>query len=121
MPVTSRRGLALRQRSYTLGALTIDEGAFELRRGEQEVAVQPLVLETLLFFVKNESRLVTKEQLLEGPWCGACVGDAALYRCVMLVRKLLASAGTRARIVTIRGRGFRFVDRDRRGDARDEE
>jgi DNA-binding winged helix-turn-helix (wHTH) protein len=60
---------------------------------------------------KHASGVVTKEQLIAGPWRGHTVSDDAIYRCIFRARKILAMHDC---IVTVRGRGFRLVLAKRR-------
>jgi eukaryotic-like serine/threonine-protein kinase len=95
---------------HTFHELEWDEGLFELRyRGEQVVA-QPRVLETIAHLIRNRSRAVSKDELVEVVWKGAAVSDAALSHTIMLARKAVRDEGKRQEIIrTVRGRGFRFV------------
>lgn len=83
---------------------------FELRREGRTVPVQPRVLETIFYMVRSGGRLVTKHDLIAGPWRGQVVGDAAIAQAMMLARRALAGgAGAAPAIVTVRGKGFRFT------------
>ena len=87
-----------------------DEDAFELRRSGRRVDVQRRVLETIFLLLRSEGRLVTKADLIAGPWRGASVTDGALAQAIMLVRRALRSPGVSAPIATVRGKGVRFTD-----------
>jgi hypothetical protein len=53
---------------------------------------------------------VTKKQLLEGVWPSAVVEDNNINQCVLAIRRALGeSAGTNRFIMTVPGRGYRFV------------
>jgi len=93
---------------YRFGEFELDEARFELRRAGEPVRVQRLVLETILFFVRSGDRLVTRQELIRGPWQGARVGDAAVSRAVLLARKALSDASA-SLIATVHGRGYRFL------------
>lgn len=93
---------------FCFGNFEADEEAFELRRSGTRVPVQRRVLETIFFLVRRGGRLVTKQDLIDGPWGGVSVGDGALNQAIMLARRALASEGPEP-IVTVRGKGFRFV------------
>jgi hypothetical protein len=67
------------------------------------------VLETIFVLLRSEGRLVTKEDLIAGPWKGASVSDGALTQAIMLVRRALRSPGVSAPIATVRGKGIRFT------------
>ncbi len=91
------------------GSFELDEERFELRRDGVPIALQPLVLETLFFLVRNSQQLVTKDQLIAGPWRGTLVSDAALTRVIRQARVALGDDPRAPRFIeTVRGKGFRF-------------
>src|SRR6188472_307387 len=91
------------------GSFQLDEDRFELRRGETLIDVQPRVLETILFLARHANRLVTKEDLIAGPWKGVKVSDAALSQAISQARVALGEDPQFPKLIeTIRGKGFRF-------------
>lgn len=94
---------------FRFGSYELDPRGFELRWRGERVQVQPRVLEVLMYLVQNHDRLVTKEELLQGPWRGMPVRDDALYRAVLHAREALSAEGGQNPIRTVRGKGFRFV------------
>jgi DNA-binding winged helix-turn-helix (wHTH) protein len=93
---------------FRFGEFEADEEKFELRRGDSAVRVQRIVLETIFFLLRNAGRVVTKQELAQGPWKGLKVSDAAMSRAVMLARRAVADHSGAA-IVTVHGRGYRFA------------
>ncbi|WP_437526961.1 AAA family ATPase [Sorangium sp. So ce726] len=92
------------------GPYEADERKFELRRRGAVVPVQRQVLEIILFLARSGDRLVTRDELIAGPWRGTVVSDAALDRGIMLARRVLAEGTDENFIVTVRGKGFRFAE-----------
>jgi DNA-binding winged helix-turn-helix (wHTH) protein len=91
------------------GPFELDEQTFEIRRNGRAVPVAPRVFDTIRFLIQHANRVVTKEDLLAGPWAGNRVSDAALARAIMLARRALDDDAANPRIIqTVRGRGFRF-------------
>lgn len=89
--------------------MEIDEARFELHRDGKLVAVQPRVLDTILFLARRNGYLVTREELIAGPWKGAPVSDTALSQAIRQARAALGEGrGTPSLIETVRGKGFRF-------------
>lgn len=91
---------------YVVGDLEIDEDAFELRHEGSIVAVEPRVLEFVLYLIRNRVRLVTKDELLESLWRGGFVVESVVTRCASLARKAL---GDPSLIRTVYGRGYRWT------------
>src|SRR6187431_2757226 len=91
------------------GSFQLDEARFELRQGETLIDVQPRVLETILFLAKRPNRVVTKDELIAGPWKGVRVSDAALSQAISQARAALGEDPQFPKFIeTLRGRGFRF-------------
>ena len=88
--------------------IVLDERCFELRRGGRRVAVQPKVLDLLLYLVRHRDRLVSRDELFAQVWAGVAVGEGSLSQAISIVRKLIDGAGESC-IRTVRGRGFQFV------------
>src|SRR5713101_2949358 len=97
---------------HRFGPFELDERRFELRRHGKPVAIQRKVLETIAFLVKNPDRLISKDELIEGPWKGTTVSDASLARVIMMARKTLTDRGRLGHLIqTVRGKGYRFLGR----------
>ncbi len=95
---------------HRFGPFELDERRFELRRRGKPVAVQRQVLETIAYLVKNPDRLISKDELIKGPWKGTAVSDAALAHVIMVARRALTDRNKGKPIIeTVRGKGYRFV------------
>ena len=90
------------------GRFELDEEQYALRRDGETVRVQPRVLDTIMFFAHRPHVLVTKDQLIAGPWRGNVVSDAAVSQTIKRVRAALGDSGGSQMLETVRGRGFRF-------------
>lgn len=94
----------------------LDEARFELRHDGAVVAVQPKVLELILYLVRHRDRVVGKDELFETVWDGTVVTEASLSQALSLARRALDdSARTQHTIVTVRRKGLRFVAPIERG------
>ncbi len=75
--------------------------------------VQPLnsrAMEALLLLVTNAGELVEKRRLMQTVWPNAIVEDNNLNQCILAIRKALGEiAGSNRYIMTVPGRGYRFV------------
>jgi DNA-binding winged helix-turn-helix (wHTH) protein len=75
--------------------------------------VQPLnsrATEALLLLVENAGELVDKRRLMETVWPNSVVEDNNLNQCILAIRKALGeTAGSNRFVMTVPGRGYRFV------------
>jgi DNA-binding winged helix-turn-helix (wHTH) protein/tetratricopeptide (TPR) repeat protein len=96
--------------TYDFDEFQLNDELFELRRDGQLLSVQRMVLATLVYLIEHRDRVVTKDELIAGPWQGVSVSDASISQAVMLVRKVLDDDGAHQRFIkTVRGVGYRFV------------
>lgn len=76
----------------------------------KEVQLTSKVFDILLIFIENRGRLLTKEELMEKVWQDRFVEEGNLARNVSTLRKALGEdAKTHKYIITVPGRGYRFV------------
>lgn len=95
---------------FRINRCLVDTTAFELRRDEEIVAVQPQVFDLLLLLLENRHRLVTKEEIFQRIWKNRIVSDAALSSRIKTLRQALGDDGTEQGCIrTVRRRGFRLV------------
>jgi DNA-binding winged helix-turn-helix (wHTH) protein/TolB-like protein len=79
-------------------------------RGEQDVPISGKVFDTLVVFVENPGRLLTKDELIERLWPDEFVEEGNLTRNVSSLRKALGDTNRHHRyIATIPGHGYRFI------------
>src|SRR6185369_5461561 len=93
---------------YRFGPFELNVGAHELRRGPDEIPLQPQVFALLSYLVEHRDRVVGKDELLERLWPDAVVLEASLQRSVSQARAALADGG-QAFIRTFSRHGYRFV------------
>ena len=95
---------------YQFGPFRIDTERYILFRGDELVPLSPKVFETLLFLVQNRGRVGRKEEIINAIWPDTFVAESNLAQNVFLLRKALGEGkGEHRYIVTIPGRGYRFV------------
>ena len=88
----------------------LDTATRELRRGFESVAVEPQVLDLLVYLVENRDRVVSKDDLIASVWGGRIVSDAALTSSVYAARKAVGDSGRDQKLIrTISRKGLRFV------------
>jgi predicted ATPase/DNA-binding winged helix-turn-helix (wHTH) protein len=93
---------------FAFGDCELDEERLELRRLSERVAVQPRVLDVLLYVVRRRDRVVLKQELLEAVWANVTVTEASLSRAIFEARRAIGDELQQV-LVTARGRGFRFT------------
>ncbi len=99
-----------RQAGYAFGPFHLDTGRRRLLRDGVLVPLQPKDFETLLVLVQHCARVVAKEELIERLWPDAIVEEANLSQHIYVLRKALGEgAHDHSYIVTVPGRGYRFV------------
>ncbi len=82
----------------------------ELRRGAQQIAVEPQVFDLLVYLVQNRERVVTKDDLLDAVWSGRFVSESNLTTRINAARKAVGDSGQEQRLIrTVARKGFRFV------------
>jgi DNA-binding winged helix-turn-helix (wHTH) protein/tetratricopeptide (TPR) repeat protein len=76
-----------------------------------QLRLTPKALATLLMLIRNQGRLVSKDELLEEVWADTFVDEGILARNICELRKALNGHGTGEDfyIETISRRGYRFV------------
>jgi DNA-binding winged helix-turn-helix (wHTH) protein len=95
---------------YAFEDFELDTDSYELRRGGGVVALEPQTFEVLRLLVRNSTRVVTKEELLDEVWGSRFVSESALTTRIKQARQALGDDGRGQRLIrTVHGRGYRFV------------
>jgi serine/threonine-protein kinase len=98
-------------RHYRFEGYGLDTQTRELRNGEGAVvALTAKAFDTLCFLIENRHRVVGKEDLFAAVWPGRVVEDNNLTQAIATLRRALGTDGSDHRfIITVPGRGYRFV------------
>jgi len=95
---------------YEFGPFILNPAEHTLLRRGEPVPLRPKVFDTLLVLVKNSGHLVEKDELMSAVWAGQFVEEGNLSQGIFLLRRALGErAGEDRFIMTVPGRGFRFV------------
>src|SRR6478672_10265941 len=82
----------------------------ELRRGAALIAVEPQVLDVLIYLITNRDCVVSKDDLIASVWGGRIVSDATLSSRISAARRVIGDRGNEQKLIrTIARKGFRFV------------
>ena len=98
---------------WAFGDFVVDENRHMLLHRGIPCTITSKQLETLIFMVRNPSRLLTKEELLAGIWPDRFVEESNLSQNIFWLRKALRNGdgddSATEYIVTVPGKGYRFV------------
>ncbi len=95
---------------YEFGPFRVDPEKQVLLREDQPVAITPKTFETLLILVRHSREVVSKDALMSELWPDAFVEEANLSQNIFMLRKALGDTPEDRRyIVTLPGKGYRFV------------
>lgn len=88
----------------------LDAGRRELRCGERSIDVEPQVLDLLIYLLRNNDRVITKDDLIESVWEGRIVSDTTLTSRIYAARRAIGDDGRSQTLIrTIARKGLRFV------------
>ncbi|MFG2561462.1 response regulator transcription factor [Streptomyces sp. NPDC048496] len=90
----------------TVGELTMDEEAREVRRGGAVVELSRTEFELLRFLMRNPRRVLSKEQILDRVWAYDFGGRAHVVELYISYLRKKIDAGRAPMIHTVRGIGY---------------
>jgi TolB-like protein/Flp pilus assembly protein TadD len=100
---------------YYFNGLELDSSRRELRRGKDQIPLEPQVFDLLEFLIRARDRVVSRDELLDAVWRGRTVSDATLSSRVNAARTAVGDNGEAQRLIrTLPRKGIRFV-----GDVRE--
>jgi TolB-like protein/DNA-binding winged helix-turn-helix (wHTH) protein/Flp pilus assembly protein TadD len=98
------------KQSYEFGPFRLDPENRTLLRNWKPISLTPKVFDTLVLLVERSGRLVPKNELMIAIWPDSFVEESNLTQTVFMLRKALGETGSDQRyIITVAGRGYRFV------------
>ena len=105
-----RRTAGPRGETLQAGPLMLDTEAHSARLGGEELRLKPREFDLLALFMRNPGRAFTRDQILERLWGHDYIGDVRTVDVHVrwLREKIEAEPSAPARIITIRGVGYRF-------------
>jgi DNA-binding winged helix-turn-helix (wHTH) protein/tetratricopeptide (TPR) repeat protein len=97
--------------AYAFGSFLLDGRRRVLTtRSGQAVPLGTKAFDALLCLVKHRGEVVTKDALMRTVWAHICVEVGSVSQCIHVLRKALGEDPREHRfIVTVAGRGYRFV------------
>src|SRR2546426_6513834 len=97
----------LLHRTHSFEEFTLDLTRGCLLHGQDEIKLRPKSFEVLRYLVKNNERLISKDELIHAVWGDTAVTDDSLAQCLRDVRHALCDEGQQI-IKTVHGRGYIF-------------
>jgi len=94
---------------YAFGEFRLEVQSRQLRRGGELVSLTPKAFDVLLFLVQRSGEVVSKEKLMNAVWPDSFVEESNLTQTVFMLRKAMGETGEQRYILTVPGRGYRFV------------
>ncbi len=94
---------------FEFGDFVLDEAAYELRRGGDLLKVDPKVFDMLAYMLRRPGQLVTRNELVQHVWEGRALSETVLTGTVSRLRKVLGCDADDELVVSVYGRGYRFV------------
>ncbi len=81
-----------------------------LQRGGERVALEPKIINVLIYLAEHAGEVISAEQLLIDCWRGSFYGDNPVHKTIALLRKALDDDSAQPRYIqTIRKRGYRVL------------
>jgi TolB-like protein/DNA-binding winged helix-turn-helix (wHTH) protein/Tfp pilus assembly protein PilF len=98
------------ERVYEFGDFRLDAGKRLLWKNGAQVRLTPRVFETLLYLVEHHDSVLDKERLMDAVWPDSIVEENNLTQNISTLRRVFGEKpGSHHYIVTVPGRGYRFV------------
>src|SRR3954470_3579943 len=96
---------------YEFGDFRVDPAKRLLRRRDgTAIPLTPRVFDTLLFLVEHHQTVLDKERLMEAVWPDSIVEENNLTQNISTLRRVFGDTpGSNRYIVTVPGRGYRFI------------
>ncbi|HMB58282.1 MAG TPA: winged helix-turn-helix domain-containing protein [Xanthomonadales bacterium] len=96
---------------YEFGEFRVDTGKRLLfDRDGQTLSLTPKAFDTLLYLLENKSVIVKKDELIKAVWPTTIVEENNLNQNISTLRRVLGESKSEHKyIVTVPGRGYRFV------------
>jgi TolB-like protein/DNA-binding winged helix-turn-helix (wHTH) protein len=95
---------------FRFGDIALDADRRELTRNGEAVHIEPQVFDLLQYLIRNRSRVVSRDDLLDAVWHGRIVSEATMTNRINAARRVIGDSGAEQRFIrTLARRGIRFV------------
>src|SRR4029453_6484566 len=95
---------------YVFGDYRLDLQRYELQRAGSVIPLDRQGFAVLAYLIEHRDRVVLRQGLFGRLWADRFVSDAALERCMAVIRRAVGDSGQRQRVIkTVHGRGSQFI------------
>jgi predicted ATPase/class 3 adenylate cyclase len=95
---------------YVFGDYRLDMQRYELQRAGGVIPLDRQGFAVLAYLIEHRDRVVLRQELFDRLWADRFVSDAALERCMAVIRRAVGDSGQRQRVIkTVHGRGYQFI------------
>ena len=94
---------------FEFGDLRFGRVGLRAKAGRGLLKVDPKIFDLLAYMVKRPGQLVTKNDLVKHVWQGRALSDTVLTGAISRLRKALGTTDVEELVVSVYGRGYRFV------------
>ncbi len=94
---------------WEFGQFRLNAQSRHLRRGPELVPLTPKAFEVLLALIEKSGEVIPKDELMRAVWPDSFVEESNLTQTVFMLRKALGENRDQPYILTVPGRGYRFV------------
>lgn len=99
------------QGGFQLGSWTVIPNRGLLRQGNDDIHLEPMVMDVLLVLASNHGQVVTRDQIVEKVWRGRATSDDAIAVKIGALRSRLGDDSRNpVYIETVQKRGYRLKD-----------
>lgn len=110
MPSSETRNEKPKNSGFVTGEWTVFPSRNLLERGNEQVRLEPRVMDVLVHLVERAGHVISKEELAGHVWEGRYVSDDVLTVAIYALRKALGDDARRPRYLeTIPRRGYRWI------------
>jgi TolB-like protein/DNA-binding winged helix-turn-helix (wHTH) protein len=96
--------------SFTVGDWTVEPELGRLRSSEVEAALQPQVMELLVYLARHPNELISVDRMIEEVWHGKPMTSGSVYNALNTLRKTFGDRADQPRYIeTIPRRGYRLI------------
>jgi len=104
--------------SFLLGDWLVEPAALRIHRDNEDVKLEPKVMDVLVYLARHPAQVVSRESLEKDVWSGMIVGYDALTSTIIKLRKALQDSSRNPRYIeTIPKKGYRLLAEVRSGEA----